>query len=151
MRDYLHASTDILFILCTLLLTQWRNIRLFYTFVVATQNRSRFEPDPVPTSLPAAYPIFVDTPLIREASNCKQVTTKLSLKVLSLFTLIHNKITISSWCRNSHRMSFVKNGALENSEKYNGKHLCQSLFFTQFYVWDSIIKETARHLFSRKF
>ena len=60
------------FILCSLLLTQWRNIRLFYTiFAVATQNRSRFEPDPAPTSLPAPYSVFVDTPLIREASDCE--------------------------------------------------------------------------------
>ena len=44
-RDYLHASIDILFKLCPMLLTWWRNIRLFYTaFVFIIQARSQFEP-----------------------------------------------------------------------------------------------------------
>ena len=34
-------------ILCSMLLTRWRNIRLFYTtFVLTIQKRSRFEPAP---------------------------------------------------------------------------------------------------------
>ena len=46
-HDYLHTSIGILFyiIICPILLTQWRNIWLFYTtFVLAIQKRSRFEP-----------------------------------------------------------------------------------------------------------
>ena len=46
-RYYLHASIDVFFILCSILLTQWRNrnIRFFYTtFVLTIQKRSRFEP-----------------------------------------------------------------------------------------------------------
>ena len=44
------------FILCSTLLTRWRNIRLFYTtFVLTIQNRSRFEPG-------SPSPLFVVTP-----------------------------------------------------------------------------------------
>ena len=46
-RNYLYASIDILFKLCSILLTWWRNIRLFYTgFVLTIQKRSRFELGP---------------------------------------------------------------------------------------------------------
>ena len=53
-RDYVHVSRDILFKLCIILLTCWRNIRLFYTaFLLMIQKRSRFEPGP-------PSPLFVD-------------------------------------------------------------------------------------------
>ena len=45
-----------------MLLTWWRNIRLFYTkFVLKIQKRSRFEPAPPPPPPPS--PLFVATPL----------------------------------------------------------------------------------------
>ena len=43
------------FILCSILLTQWRNTRLFYSTI---QKRSLFEP-----ALPPHSPLFVVTPL----------------------------------------------------------------------------------------
>ena len=56
-RDYLHASIDIFFILCSLLLTWWRNIRLFYTtFALTIQKSSRSGPG-------TPSPLFVATPL----------------------------------------------------------------------------------------
>ena len=61
----------------------------------------------------------------------KQVIRKLCLKVLSLFILIGNKITIRSWCRSNRPRSFVKNDGLKNFEKFNRKHLSWSLFYNQ--------------------
>ena len=56
-RDYLYASIDILFKLCSILLTWWRIIRFFYTvFVLTVQKKSRSEPGP-------PSPLFIATPL----------------------------------------------------------------------------------------
>ena len=58
-RYYLYASIDVCFILCFILLTQWRNrnIRFFYTtFLLTIQRRSQFE-----SASPS--PLFVATPL----------------------------------------------------------------------------------------
>ena len=61
-KDYLHASIDILFYISSILLTQWKNIRLFYTtFTLTIQKRSRFEP-----SLPS--PLIVATPLDKSSN-----------------------------------------------------------------------------------
>ena len=49
-RGCAHASIDILFKLCSILSTWWKNIRLFYTaFLHAIQKRSWFEPAPQST------------------------------------------------------------------------------------------------------